>query len=552
MVFAMSAADRYSASAYPEDAQRTRQPSEPPERESGQAGQEDREAHRAMAALLWAVGVAALFTLYLRIKVSATPSSDTASNALQAWDMLHGHLLLHGWILGDVTYYTFELPLMAVVEIFFGLHTMAVHVAMALVYLIVTSCAVVVAVTDSRGASRAARAGIVVAMLTPPVLVASDLWIPLGFPDHFGTAVFLLVPFLLIDRAASRWFTAPLVCLILCAGQIGDVTVRYVAVPAILLVCAYRVLAVRKIRTGDAANLLAAALSLPLATGVRALMRHSGSYVMVAPRTQVAPFSEWASNWALTWHSVRMLFGISGEPGTGQVGAAAIFGWACLVVVAAGMLRVIWRWRRARRAEQLLVLVIVLNLVVYAFSTLPTPKTPHDIAAVLPAGAILGARVLVPARIPGRWMAMAATGAALVAALLPLSLVAANRPPIVPRWTRLAAWLQAHGLRYGLGGYWDSSVVTLLSGGQVQVRPVVLRGREVTLRPWESSTLWYDPAMHSANFIITGSPRTGLDSRADRFFGAPASVYRLGEWDVLVYHKNLLDELKPPALPPLS
>src|SRR5580693_8048159 len=111
-------------------------------------------ARRVRAALAWTVGAAALFALYLRIKVSMAPDSDTANNALQAWDMLHGHVLLHGWLTGDVPFYTFELPLMALVEIFFGLHDVAMHVSMALVYLIITGCAVAIAVTDSRGAAR--------------------------------------------------------------------------------------------------------------------------------------------------------------------------------------------------------------------------------------------------------------------------------------------------------------------------------------------------------------------------------------------------------------
>ena len=37
-------------------------------------------------------------------------NADGASNALQAWDMLHGNLLLHGWWLSDVSFYTTELP----------------------------------------------------------------------------------------------------------------------------------------------------------------------------------------------------------------------------------------------------------------------------------------------------------------------------------------------------------------------------------------------------------------------------------------------------------
>ncbi len=69
--------------------------------------------------------------------------------------MLHGNFLLHGFIIGDATYYTFELPLFVVTEVFFGLHSVTVHLVAALTYLIVAACAVAVAVT----ASAAARPG---------------------------------------------------------------------------------------------------------------------------------------------------------------------------------------------------------------------------------------------------------------------------------------------------------------------------------------------------------------------------------------------------------
>ena len=141
------------------------------------------------------------------------------------------------------------------------------HVAEALVYLIVTALAVVVAVTDSRGGARVARAGVVAAVLAAPALIVSDMWIPLGFPDHTGTTVFFLVPFLLIDRVPDKWFTAPLVAILLCAGQISDVTVRYVAVPAIVVVCGYRVVVSGKFRSGDAANVVAAVVSVPAVAG---------------------------------------------------------------------------------------------------------------------------------------------------------------------------------------------------------------------------------------------------------------------------------------------
>lgn len=501
-----------------------------------------------------------------------TVDSDAANNALQSWDMLHGHLLLHGWIIGDATFYTFELPLIAIVEIFFGLHAVTTHVSMALVYLIVAGCAIAIAVTGSRGASRPARVGVVVAVLAAPVLVAADRWIPLGVPDHFGTSVFLLVGCLLVDRATRRRWMPPLLCVILAAGQLGDVTVRYVTVPAVALVCAYHVVAGRKIRGGDAAALVAAIASLPLAIVARAAMRHFGAYLMATPQTSVAPVGRLPHNAAMTWHAVRVVFGTLAGPANfpPRVGAlpaslpglpvgiadrpagpAAIFGFACLAAAAAGLLWVVWRWRTASRAEQILAVAIVANLAVYMASTFAYPRTVHEIAGVLPCGAVLAARALVPARITARVAALVASGAAAVAALLPLS-AAAAQPTGTPPMEQLSAWLRGHGLTYGLGGYWNSSATTVQSGNQVQVRPVKVETRGITPFTWETNTEWFDPTRHDAHFVVVDLGNPGGVQRVERDFGKPAAAHRVADWTILVYGKNLLKQLKPAQLPATS
>jgi len=239
----------------------------------------------------WIGGGLALAAFSLRISLSRPVNSDEANNALQAWDMLHGNATLHNWVLGDATYYTFDLPVYAVTEIFLGLHTITQHVAAALTYLIVVACAVAVAVTDSRGPARAARCGVVVAVMAAPLL--ANVLTPLGPPDHTGTSAILLAAFLLIDRFAGRRFTPPLLCAILCAGQIGDGTIRYVAVPAIVVVSVYRVLAARKIRAADTAIAVAAVASVPLAALIRAAMLRGGAYWMIAPKTRLSPAAQW-------------------------------------------------------------------------------------------------------------------------------------------------------------------------------------------------------------------------------------------------------------------
>jgi hypothetical protein len=529
-------------------------------------------ASRLLMALVWALGAAGVFVLFLRVSLTSTSAvdSDAANNALQAWDLLHGHLLLHGWLIGDATYYTFDLPVIALAEVFFGLHTIAMHVAIALIYLIVAIAAVAIAVTGASGAAaRLSRAAVVVAVLAAPALIVSDRWVTLGIPDHTGTTIFLLVSALLVDRAARWRWTAPLLCVILCAGQIGDVTVRYVAVPAVCLVCAYQMVAARKIRGGDAALLIAALVSLPLTTAVRAVMRHFGAYEMVSPHTKLAPVSQWRHNAALAWHSIRELFGVQAAPHQ-VAGHWVIFGAACLIVAAAGLLWVLVRWPRARRAEQVLAVAIVANLGVYVLSTLPGNNTPHDIVAVLPASAVLAARALVPARLtrPGRLprlTAAAVVGAAAIAALLPLSVIAAKPSAVQSGQQQLVDWLQSHGLSYGIGGYWNASAVTLLSSDGVQIRTIKFHygpGEAYALPyPWEANTFWYDPARHYADFVVVQNNDPQTVQKVEQYFGRPVLTHHVGGpggIEVLVYHKNLLtqvrqfSQLKPPVMPPVS
>jgi len=511
---------------------------------------------RSLAGLGWTAAAALVFALFLRISLEKLMTSDGANNALQAWDMLHGNLVLHGWIVGDVTFYTFELPVIAILEFFLGLHADTMHVAEALIYVIVAAFAVAIAVTDSRGLSRVARASVVVAVFAAPTLVHSDLWIPLGIPDHTGTTAFLLASFLLVDRATGRRWTAPLLCLILCAGQISDVTVRYVAVPAIALVCLYRILADRKLISGDAANLVAAVLSVPLSLAIRAFMRdHLGAYLMVTPKTAIAPFSAWQTNASIAWTSLREVYGIESGPNNPPAGLTVIFGWACLAAAAFGILRVLWRWRTARRAEQALVIAMAANFMVYMLSTLVSTRSPHDLIALLPCGAVLAARALVPERIVSRLAAVPVTCLALVAALLPLS-VAAAQPIPTSGLPVLISWLKANNLHYGLGGYWDSSETALESADQVQIRAVdgshTAHGNVISLYPWETNTTWFDPTKHDANFVVLDLPQLVLHATVLGVFGKPVSTHIIGNWEILVYHENLLTRLTPPTLKPMS
>ena len=102
---------------------------------SGRLGGE-RRGRWAGPAAFTVLGVV-LFAAYLAHSRIVAASSEGGGQALQAWDMLHGNLLLHGWTLSDVSFYTTELPEYMLVELIHGLNNDTVHVAAALSYTLI-------------------------------------------------------------------------------------------------------------------------------------------------------------------------------------------------------------------------------------------------------------------------------------------------------------------------------------------------------------------------------------------------------------------------------
>jgi hypothetical protein len=504
-------------------------------------------AQRWLAAAAWIAGSVVLAALYLRISRSSFVDSDGANQSLQAWDLLHGHLLLHGWLIGDANFYFLELPVNALTEAVFGVGNLAAHAGSALTYLIVTVVAAVVAVTGSRGSARAVRCAVVVVVLAAPVLTLQSMRYGLEEPDHMGTSAFILLSFLLIDRLTERRFAPLLLCVLLCAGEFSDSTVTYVAVPAIVVVCGARALAARRLRSPDAAFAAAAVASFPLEVLARAVVTALGGFWVVSPKTQIAPVRRWPHQAVITWHNLRILFGAIDAKTTQHGRLGETLGLACLLAAIYGLARVAWAWRRASRADQLLSVGIVCIVGLYTVSVLAKPGNAHELAVVLPSGAVLAARALVPARITRAPAAAAAVVLTAVLAVLPLA-SAATQPLNVPATVQLTAWLEAHHLYYGLAGYWDADSATVQSGNKVMIHDIDFKpGGGLGLPGYEASKFWYDPSRHDATFVVAQAHFQYPVSAFEGFLGRPASTHRIGNYVVLIYRKNLLRLFKPYA-----
>jgi hypothetical protein len=181
---------------------------------------------------------------------------------------------------------------------------------------------------------------------------------------------------------------------------------------------------------------------------------------------------------------------------------------------------------------------------------------PHEVADVAPFGAALAARMLAGPRAAGarahgllaRRTRAVAYGAGLVVLAGYLGGLAhdAVQPASPPAFARVASWLQAHHLRYGLGGYWESSIVTVQTGEQVRVRALL----KATLGPdlWLAKPAWYDPTAQQADFVVLSSVpgfKNNWEPRAlvAKVFGRPAHVYNFGPYTVMVWDRNILSDV---------
>ena len=183
----------------------------------------------------------ALFTVYLRLSETYPLNSDSANILLMGWDLLHGHLLLHGWYMSDVSFYPTELPQYALLESFLGLHMQTAHVAAAMTYTLTFLFAVLLARSGSTG-----RAAMIRTLIAAGIMLAPQFGLGVFALDlsvgHIGTSVPLLLTWLLLDRMQARWYVPVLTALLLTWALVADPIVYVVGVGPLGAVAAVRVI----------------------------------------------------------------------------------------------------------------------------------------------------------------------------------------------------------------------------------------------------------------------------------------------------------------------
>jgi len=513
---------------------------------------------RWLAAAAWLLSGAGLFVCYLHISRSQPVNSDGAANALQAWDMLHGNLLLHNWWLSDVSFYTTELPEYMVVELVRGLNADVVHVAAALTYTLLVLLAALLAKGHATGREAAVRMLLAAGILLAPQL-GTAAGILLLSPDHVGSNVPVLLIWLLVDRAPRRWWVPVGVGVLMTWALIGDGIVLYTGFLPLTIVCAIRVyravVVLREPGTGHRFELgliLAALVAAELSTRLLALIHSAGGFLVWPVSPLLAVSGQMPRHFAFTAHGLFVLFGADffGRKVSFtailimlHVAGLALAGWG----VCAGVRRFV---RDNDLVNQVLVAGVLIGLTIYVLGQRVTDiNSTREFAEVLPFSAVLAGRLLAPRLIQARLVP--ALAVVLAGYLVSLG-QAATAAPVPPMNQELATWLAGHHLYYGMSTYWQSSVVSLATGERVMVVPVATAtktaGSLVRRDEWESTEDWYDPRLHNANFIVQLVKPNGLPAflplaSVANTFGRPAQTYLVGPYRILVWHRNLLPEL---------
>src|SRR5689334_7457055 len=423
-----------------------------------------RVSRRLLAAAAVALAIALLFLAYLRVSRTYPENSDESNDLLMAWDMLHGNVLLHGWYLSDVSFITTELPQYALLVWLFGLHADTAHIAAAMTYTLVVILSVLLA--RGRVPRREARLRM---LLTAALMFAPQLgvgvFVLLLSLGHIGTAVPLLLTWLVIDRCPLRWYVPVLVGLLLTWVLIADPLVLLVGVVPLVAVCALRVsrdLARRQDTSVQAALRarwyeLSLAVAAIAAQGLASLAGHLLQAYIHPLAYQLAPVHTWARHAWVTGKGLLVLFGAKPE-GPPAAMAFALLHLAGVALVAWAVLRVARRFLSwPDMISQILLVAMVLNVVAYVPSTLAnaTDLNAREFAVVLPFGAVLAGRTLAAglrdrclAGRGRRWIvpALLAAAAGYAASLG----WAAAQPSVPATNTRLAAFLSAHHLTSGI------------------------------------------------------------------------------------------------------
>ncbi len=485
-------------------------------------------------------------------------TSDKATTILAGQAMGDGHLLLHGWILPPGNYWTTDAAFYAVAVRLGGLRPGLLYSEPAVLAVLTIVIGIVIA-REGRHGGAAVVGGVAVLVLLALATPAMAYWF-VAKDFHVGTGLYALLAFWLLRRGRFGWGWVVAVLLVTVA-MLGDLEVLAFAVAPLLVAGVAAMLRERRWQSG-VAQVTAAVASV---AGAEVLLRIRDVLGGFKP-SQALPLASLAEMVTNLRHVTTFgaylvglangRFGTAGVPlsllGVHVVGGLCML--ACVVAALASLVAAVVRGRprdepsagegQLWRLDDMLLFATLGAAVPFVILAQVNGIGIHFLTVMVVFASILTGRMVarVWPKLPSGWPAPAL---AVLGVTLSLSFAAGlgyelSRPVPVQPQQYLATWLEAHGLRNGIGGYWTAAITTVESSGAVTIRPVdVARDGRLLRYMSQSSASWYAGQHFQFYAFHVSRHRSRNISAAEKTWGTPAHIYAVGAYRVLVWGRSI-------------
>ncbi|MHB8294814.1 MAG: hypothetical protein ACYDH5_09380 [Acidimicrobiales bacterium] len=515
------------------------------------------------------IGAGLVVGFYLAAAHVPIGNSDGATVILEGKAVAQGNLLLRGWALSLDSFWTVDVPFYAAAVMFAGVRPSLLYAVPAVIASLSVVTAALVARDGRSGLAAWAGSGTVLALVGMPSPYLANFLVQ--GPLHVGTTLWCLLAFVAL-RKERPGIGLVLGVALLAAGMLGDLlTVALGILPVVLAS------AVMARRYGRSSLLPAAAAMAAVAVAALARMLASAAGTFtISPANPVAysPVRMAENLYFAALRSVELL----GAHGAGGLDAGPLWLDAARLAgilvffgaVATGVLAIIRDLRHPRpvargagprlvargagprgltREREMMDAFLLFGTAgsagVFVLLSLSSAASyGHYLTAAMIFGSALAgrnvARIASHLRLGGR----PAPGvvAVLVAACVCVYGVGfageVVAPPPFNDGIALASFLGSHGLHQGIGGYWSASLLTVDSGGRVEVRPVIDVRNRLVRYGRQSPSSWYRG--HRFQFLLYDSavPWGNVNRRtAVAAFGPVARQYHFGSWVILTWPK---------------
>ncbi len=478
---------------------------------------------------------------YLGVSLKIPYNSDQASFLMYTKSILDGNILLKGWSLSTVSYYTTEVPFFILGLLIFGFTEKVIYIITAINYSALVLLIVYICAFDENGYFSIKKA-LISFSLTFILAFIFSRWGLLS-PDHLVAYSYIIICFLsirLIEKNGKAIYYG-IYAFFLVLTVIGDSFSLYILVVPLIIVSLLNLLREGPKRT-FILLLITTCICVLFSKGILKVIEISGGFTVPGignSELRFVEFSSLGNSFNLFFYGLLDLFGVD-LFGKAVYSLDTVFGLIHLGGLCLFLLTLyvgIKKIGKQTFESQIMIVAILMNLLEYLFGSVAIDRTT--------------VRYLVPSLLFGIILITSFVNENPYVQRKPILLffscfvlIVSSFPPIsfsrpLARTNKLSSFLLDHHLEYGYAGYWNASIITVHTQGKVSVRPVIAENGWV-IQPyhWLSEDSWYQ---NSARFIIIDkdnsfniSYRSGTNT-----FGTPDIIYTLDDYTIFVWNRNI-------------